>query len=81
MRHLRRHANALAQRGVRMDGLADVNRVGAHLNGQSNLADHVAGVGAHDAATQDLAVAMRFGAVVKEQLGKALIAAIGDGPT
>ena len=81
MRHLRRHANALAQRGVRMDGLADVNRFGAHLNGQGNLADHVPGVGAHDAATQDLALAMRLGAVVKEQLGKALIAAIGDGPT
>lgn len=33
MRHLRRHANALAQRGVRVDGLADVHRVCAHLVG------------------------------------------------
>ena len=32
MRHLGRHADAFAQRGVRVDGLADVHGVCAHLN-------------------------------------------------
>ena len=57
VRHLRRHANALAQRRVRVNGLADVHRVGAHLDGQGDLANHVARVGADHAAAQDLAVA------------------------
>jgi hypothetical protein len=30
--HLRRHADAFAQRGVRMNGFADVHGVGAHGN-------------------------------------------------
>ncbi len=50
MRHFRRHADALAQRRVRVDGLADVHGVRPHLDGQGDLADHVARVGAHDAA-------------------------------
>ena len=57
MRHFRRHADALAQRGMRVDGLADVDGVGAHLDGQRHFADHVAGVRADHAAAQDLAVA------------------------
>ncbi len=60
MRNLGCHPNALAQRGVRVDGLADVHRVGAHLDGQGDLTDHVAGMGADDAAAQDLAVAVGF---------------------
>ena len=79
MRHLRRHANALAQRRVRVDGLADVHRVGAHLDGQRDLADHVARVGAYHSPAQDLAVAVGFGAIVKQQLGDAFVAAIGNG--
>ena len=79
MRHFRRHADALAQRGVRVDGFADVDCVGTHFDGQRNLADHVASVCADDAATQNLAVAMRFRAIVKQQLGEAFVAAIGDG--
>ncbi|AMK21395.1 gamma-glutamyl kinase [Sphingobium sp. TKS] len=62
-----------------MDGLADVHRVGAHLDGQGDLADHVAGVRADDAAAQDAAVAVRLGAVVEQQLGKAFVAPVGDG--
>ena len=58
MRHLRRHANALAQRRVRVDGFADVDRVGTHLNRQRNLADHVASMRADHAAAKDLAVAV-----------------------
>ena len=61
MRHLRRHPNAFAQLGVRVDRLADVHRISAHLNGQRNLADHVAGVGADQATAQNLAVAVGFG--------------------
>ena len=68
MRHFRRHAYALARRGVRVNGLANVHRVSAHLNSQRNLANHVARVGAHHAATQNLAVAMCFRAVIKQQL-------------
>lgn len=37
MRNLRCHANALAQRGVRVDGLSDVHGVGAHLDGRRDL--------------------------------------------
>jgi hypothetical protein len=79
MRHFRRHANALAQRGVRVDGLADVYGIRTHLDGQGDLADHVTRVGADHAAAQDLAVAVGFGAVVKQQLGDAFVAAIGNG--
>ena len=50
MRHLRHHAKAFAQRGMRVDRFADVHRVGAHLGGQCDLADHVARTEAHDAA-------------------------------
>ena len=48
----------LAERRVRMDRLADVHRVGAHLDGQRDLADHVAGMRADDAAADD---AVRLG--------------------
>ena len=61
MRHLCRHANAFAKRGVGVDGLADVHGVGAHFNGQRNLANHVACMGADHAAAQDLAVAVGLG--------------------
>jgi len=57
VRHLCRHADALAQRGVRVDGFADVHRVRIQLDGESHFADHVARVRAEHAAAQDLAVA------------------------
>ena len=79
VRDLGGHADRLAQRRVRMDRLADVHRVGAHLDGQRDLADHVAGVRADDAAAEDLAVAVRLGRVIEQQLGEALVAAVGDG--
>ena len=41
MRNLRGHANALAQRGVRVDRLADLHCVCSHLDGQSDLVDQV----------------------------------------
>ncbi len=57
MRHFRRHANALAQRRMWMDGLANIHRVGAHLDRQGHFADHVTRVRADLAAAPDLAVA------------------------
>ena len=59
--HFGGHAHALAQRGVRMDGLADVHRIGAHLDGEGDFTDHVTGMRADDAAAQDPAMAVRIG--------------------
>lgn len=58
MRHLGRHAYALAQRGERVNSLANIHRVGAHFDGQSHFTNQVAGIGADDAAAQDLAMAV-----------------------
>ena len=46
-RQRRRHANALAQLGLQVNGFAIVHRVCSHLNRQCNLANHVARVRAH----------------------------------
>jgi hypothetical protein len=58
MRNLRRHTNTLTQRRVRVNGLTDVHRIGAHLNGQCDLANHVARMRTNDSAAQNLAVAV-----------------------
>jgi hypothetical protein len=42
MRYFRCHADALAQGGMGVDGLADVHCICAHLDGQCDLADHAA---------------------------------------
>ena len=55
VRQRRRHANAFAQRGVGVDGFADIHDVCAIFNRQRNLANHVARVRADHAAAQDLA--------------------------
>ena len=60
MRHFSRHANAFAQRGMWVDGFADVHRVRAHLDCEGNLANRVACVRADHAAAQYLAVTMGF---------------------
>ena len=53
MRNLGCHADAFAQRGVRVNRLANVHGVCAHLDSQCNLADHVAGmVAAHQFASR-----------------------------
>ena len=46
---------------MRMDRQADIRCVRAHLDGQCNLPDHVAGMGTDQAAAQDLAVALAVG--------------------
>ncbi len=61
VRHFCRHADAFAQRGVWVNGFADVHRVCAHLDGQSDLANHVVRVRVDHAAAQDLAVAVGLG--------------------
>ena len=61
-----------------MNRLADIDRVGAHLDGKGHLADHVAGVRADDAAAQNFPVAVRIGAVIEQQLGEAFVAAVGN---
>ena len=79
MRHFCRHADAFAQRGVWVNGFADVHGVCAHLNRQSDLANHVARMRAHHAAAEDLAVAVCFGGVIKQKFGDAFVAAVGNG--
>ena len=74
VRHLGGHADAFAQRRVRVDGLADVHVVRPHLDGQRDLANHVAGMGADNAATED---AMCLG--VEQQLGEAFVTPVGNG--
>ena len=61
MRHLRRHADGFPKSRIRMNRLADVDGIRTHLNGQRDLANHVARVRADHAAAQNLAVAVRFG--------------------
>ena len=79
MCHLSRHADAFAQRGMRVNRLADVYCICSHFNGQGNLANHVACMRADHAAAEDFAEAVGFGAVVKQQLGHAFITAVGNG--
>lgn len=67
MRRFGGQPDALAQGWVRVNGLADVNLVGAHLDGQSDFANKIPGVRAHDPAAHNL---VRFG--VEQQLGKTL---------
>ena len=64
MCHLCRHADGFPKCGMRVNRLANVHRFRAHLDGQGNLADHVAGVGADHTAAQNFAVAVSFRAVV-----------------
>jgi hypothetical protein len=70
VRHLCRHANAFAQRGVGVDGFADVHGVCAHFDGQRDLANHVARVRAHHAAAENLAVAVGLGRKIRKYLFK-----------
>ena len=79
MRHFRRHADRLPKRRMRVNGLANVHGVSTHLDGQGDLANLVARMGADHAATQDFAVTMCFGRVIKQEFGDTFVAAIGSG--
>ncbi len=63
MRHFRRHADGFSKGWVRVNRLADIHCVRAHLNRQRNLADHVAGMRADDATAEDLGAAIAMGGV------------------
>ena len=79
MRHFSRHADTFTTRRMRVNRLANIHSVSTHLNRQSHFANHVACVGADHAATQDLAMAMRFIRIIEQELGHAFVSAIGDG--
>ena len=61
MGHFGRHSDGLSQRGVWVNGLADVHGIRTHFDGQRDLTNHVARMRSHHAATQDLAMAMGLG--------------------
>ena len=44
-----------------VNGLADIDRIRSHLDGQRHLANHVSRMGAHHATAQNFAVAVRTG--------------------
>lgn len=58
MRHLSRHANALAQRRVRMNRLADVHCVCAHFIDDSDL-------GSQDTAPRDINELLKRGVLMR----------------
>src|SRR5262249_44858039 len=72
--HLRRHTDRLAESRMRMNGLADICRLAAHLDREADFTDQVAGMRPDDSAADD-----PMGRRVEQQLGKTLIAAVGDG--
>src|SRR5690606_31797331 len=67
-------ADRLGEGRVRVDGVADVGRLRAHLDRQRDLGDELAGMHADDAAADDAA-----GIRIEQQLGEALGAAQADG--
>ena len=67
---------------MRVDGLADVHRVAAHLDRQRGLADHVAGIGADDASADksgDLKQTVRCATAGAKIEVKSAIKGTGDG--
>ena len=78
MRHFSSHADGFPQRRMWVNRLADIDGIRAHFNCKGHFANHVARMGADHATAEDLAVAMGFLAVVKQQFGHAFVAAIGN---
>ena len=71
-KHLGGHADGLTEGWMRVDRLADIGRLAAHLDCQADLADQVACVRADD-ATADHAVR----SLVEDQFRESFVAAIG----
>src|SRR4029077_2960579 len=71
-----RHADRFAQCGMRVDGLADVDRIASHLHGEADLADQVARMGADDAAAEQAVIGL-----IEQQFGESLVAPVGDRAT
>ena len=76
IRHFSRHVDGLSQRRVRINRLANIDRICTHFDSQCNLASHVVDMRTNHAVAEDFAVAVRFCAAVKQQLGPALAAAV-----
>src|SRR5438128_751759 len=74
LKDFRRHSDGLAECRVRVNGLADVGRLAAHLDRKADFADEVPCMRADDAAADD---AVRRG--IEQQFSEALVAAVGDG--
>jgi len=62
------------ERRMRMNRLADIDGVGAHLDRQCEFADQVAGVRADDTAADD-----PVGVAVEEQFGEPFVPSVRDG--
>src|SRR3954447_12682082 len=75
LEHLGCHADGFAERRMRMNGLADVRRLAAHLDRKADFADQVACMRADDAAADDT-MARR----IEQQLGEPFVATVCDGP-
>src|SRR4029077_7651981 len=76
LEHFRRHADGFTQSRVRMDSLADVDRIASHLHGEADLAAHAARMGADDAAAEHAVIGF-----VEQELGEAFVAPVGDRAT
>ena len=76
--HFHRHADGLSKRRVRVDGLADIDRICAHLNRQRDLANHVAGVGPTMPLLRILPWPC-FRRIIKQQFGDTFVAAADNG--
>src|SRR5436190_22957136 len=72
LEHFRRHADRFAQCRMRVDGLADVDRIASHLHGEADLADQVARMGADDAAAEQAVIGL-----IEQQFGESLVAPVG----
>src|SRR5574341_332741 len=70
----RSHTHRLARRRVRVDGLADVDGIGPHLDRQRDLAYQITGAHPHDASADHPVRLFR-----ENELGQALPATVGDG--
>lgn len=71
--HFASQAYCLSERRMRMNGLAEINCIGAHLDRQADFSNHVASVRVNDHTADD---AVRL--LVDDQLGHAIRSARGD---
>jgi hypothetical protein len=69
LEHLGRHGDRLRQRGMRVNGEADVMGIGAHLDRESCFRDQVASIWSNDATTNDA-----IGRLIEQDLGDPFVA-------
>lgn len=71
--HFSSHTDGFAQGWVWVDGFTDIGCITAHFNRQADFTDHIAAVRTDDTATDDAA-----GFSIKNQLGKTIVATVGN---